>query len=137
MKEVGGYKELFNWILLNSSIRQFAKDKKNPFYGVNMRVPKDHYNHFDHLLAETDKLTGTKKIGSVHLDSITMITLEEIITKYIARVELLCTVSEIIEEELNCRFIDFFELSSYCITQIVGRLLTQRDRVSVRSDFAS
>ena len=85
-----------------------------------MHKPGERFGHFEQILAQTEKLGGDKKINSVSLETMPKITLAEVVSKYVARVELLLTVSEIIDEELNCRFIDFFELASYCITQIVS-----------------
>lgn len=47
------------------------------------------------------------------------ITLHEIMAKYIARLTLLFTVSDMIEDELNCSFTQFFDLVCYALNQIV------------------
>jgi hypothetical protein len=47
------------------------------------------------------------------------ITLHEIMAKYIARLTLLFTVSDMIEDELNCSFAQFFDLVCYALNQIV------------------
>lgn len=60
-----------------------------------------------------------KQISSVTLDSLTNITLHEIMAKYTARLTLLFTVSNMIEDELNCSFSQFFDLSCYALNQIV------------------
>ncbi len=60
----------------------------------------------------------------MNLDTMTKIKLMEIGSQYLARIELLYTVSDLIEAEQECRFVDFFDLASSAILQVVALYLT-------------
>lgn len=63
---------------------------------------------------------------SLAVDGLTNITLETLYVKYRMRLQLLFTVSEMIETELTCRFTEFFDLACFALNQIVRSVDSRR-----------
>lgn len=128
LKEIHNCVELYNYIILQSTIRHFVREKG--INGFDLNKFNENYADIQLILEETDKLTVGKKISDLRLDANQHISLAEIVSKYILRVEQLYAVSDMIDAELECRFIEFFSLAALALTNIT-------DREHVRADFSS
>lgn len=58
---------------------------------------------------------------SLTVDSIKNIAMHTVFTKYLLRMKLLFTVSDLIEAELDSKFCEFFELACYALNQRVAK----------------
>ena len=71
-----------------------------------------------------------KKIRSIEVDSLTSISLQTVLIKYTMRMKLLFTVSDLIENELQSKFTEFFDLACYALNQRVEPLYPGRKGLS-------